>query len=73
MALMIEVITGYLSVWLVFGIAAHSADWLLHQAVERSPGSTPTAGSLERARCCWPAVFNSLVSNTAVWTNAERL
>ena len=35
--LMIEVITGYLSVWLVFGIAAHSADWLLHQAVERSP------------------------------------
>jgi predicted metal-binding membrane protein len=35
--LMIEVIMGYLSVWLVFGIAAHSADWVLHQAVERSP------------------------------------
>ncbi|HEX6175335.1 MAG TPA: DUF2182 domain-containing protein, partial [Candidatus Binatia bacterium] len=31
--LMIEVITGYLSVWLLFGIAAHSADWIVHQAV----------------------------------------
>jgi len=35
--LMAGVITGYLSVWLVFGIAAHSADWVLHQAAERSP------------------------------------
>lgn len=35
--LMIEVITGYLSVWLIFGIAAHSADWIVHQAAEHSP------------------------------------
>jgi predicted metal-binding membrane protein len=35
--LMAGVITGYLSVWLIFGIAAHSADWVLHQAAERSP------------------------------------
>jgi predicted metal-binding membrane protein len=35
--LMAGVITGYLSVWLVFGIAAHSADWVLHQAAERTP------------------------------------
>jgi predicted metal-binding membrane protein len=31
------VITGYLGVWLVFGIVAHSADWVLHQVAERSP------------------------------------
>jgi predicted metal-binding membrane protein len=30
------VIAGYLAVWLVFGIAAHGADWLLHEIVERS-------------------------------------
>ena len=35
--LMAGVISGYLSVWLAFGITAHSADWLLHQVVERSP------------------------------------
>jgi predicted metal-binding membrane protein len=35
--LMAGVITGYLSVWLAFGIAAHSADWLLHQVAEHSP------------------------------------
>jgi predicted metal-binding membrane protein len=29
-------ITGYLSIWLVFGIAAHGADWVLHEIVERS-------------------------------------
>ncbi len=30
------VIAGYLGVWLGFGIAAHGADWLLHEIVERS-------------------------------------
>ena len=30
------VIAGYLTVWLAFGIAAHGADWLLHEIVERS-------------------------------------
>ena len=30
------VITGYLAVWVGFGIAAHGADWLLHEIVERS-------------------------------------
>jgi predicted metal-binding membrane protein len=29
------VIAGYLGVWLGFGVAAHSADWLLHEVVER--------------------------------------
>ena len=30
------VITGYLSVWAGFGVAAHLADWVLHEVVERS-------------------------------------
>ena len=30
------VIAGYLVIWLGFGIAAHAADWLLHEIVERS-------------------------------------
>ena len=30
------VIGGYLAVWIGFGVAAHSADWLLHEVVERS-------------------------------------
>ena len=30
------VITGYLLIWLGFGVAAHSGDWLLHEIVERS-------------------------------------
>jgi predicted metal-binding membrane protein len=30
------VITGYLGVWTGFGVAAHLADWVLHQVVERS-------------------------------------
>ena len=30
------VITGYLAVWMGFGIAAHGADWSLHEIVERS-------------------------------------
>src|SRR6266571_9123796 len=30
------VITGYLSVWTDFGVAAHLADWALHEIVERS-------------------------------------
>jgi predicted metal-binding membrane protein len=30
------VIAGYLGVWIGFGIAAHGADWLLHEIVERS-------------------------------------
>ena len=30
------VIAGYLGVWIGFGIAAHAADWLLHEIVERS-------------------------------------
>jgi len=29
-------IAGYLAVWTGFGIAAHGADWLLHEMVERS-------------------------------------
>ncbi|MEX0804373.1 MAG: DUF2182 domain-containing protein [Candidatus Binatia bacterium] len=35
--LMAAVITGYLGIWLVFGVAAHSADWGLHQVAERIP------------------------------------
>src|SRR5205809_658954 len=34
--LMALVITGYLGVWAGFGVAAHSADWVLHEVVERS-------------------------------------
>jgi predicted metal-binding membrane protein len=34
--LMALVIAGYLGVWLGFGVAAHTFDWLLHQIVERS-------------------------------------
>jgi predicted metal-binding membrane protein len=34
--LMAALIAGYLGVWLAFGIAAHSADWVLHQVAERS-------------------------------------
>jgi predicted metal-binding membrane protein len=34
--LLVLVIGGYLAVWLGFGIAAHIADWLLHELVERS-------------------------------------
>ena len=30
------VISGYLAVWLAFGIAAHTADWFVHEVVERS-------------------------------------
>src|SRR5262249_15011759 len=30
------VIAGYLTVWLAFGIAAHTADWFVHEIVERS-------------------------------------
>ncbi len=29
------VIAGYLAIWMAFGAAAHIADWLLHQVVER--------------------------------------
>ena len=29
-------VAGYLGVWIAFGIAAHGADWLLHEIVERS-------------------------------------
>ena len=35
--LIILVIAGYLSVWMGFGVAAHSADWVLHHVVEYSP------------------------------------
>jgi predicted metal-binding membrane protein len=34
--LIAAVIGGYLGIWLVFGLIAHSADWILHQLVERS-------------------------------------
>ena len=34
--LMALVITGYLSVWVGFGVAAHLADWVLHEFVERT-------------------------------------
>ena len=30
------VIAGYLGVWAGFGVAAHLADWVLHEIVERS-------------------------------------
>src|SRR4029077_15320040 len=35
--LMLLVITGYLSVWIGFGVGAHLADWVLHLVVEYSP------------------------------------
>ncbi len=35
--LMALVIAGYLGVWMGFGIAAHLADWSLHQIAERTP------------------------------------
>lgn len=34
--LMALVITGYLGVWAGFGVAAHLADWVLHEVVERN-------------------------------------
>jgi predicted metal-binding membrane protein len=34
--LLTAVIAGYLGVWLIFGVAAHSADWVLHELAERS-------------------------------------
>jgi predicted metal-binding membrane protein len=34
--LLAMVITGYLGVWIGFGIIAHVADWILHEIVERS-------------------------------------
>jgi len=34
--LVLLVIGGYLAVWLGFGIAAHGADWIVHEIVERS-------------------------------------
>lgn len=34
--LLILLIGGYLGIWMVFGIAAHLADWVLHEIVERS-------------------------------------
>ncbi len=34
--LLILVISGYLAVWLAFGIAAHITDWFVHEIVERS-------------------------------------
>jgi predicted metal-binding membrane protein len=33
--LLLSVIIGYLSIWAAFGVAAHLADWLLHEVVER--------------------------------------
>lgn len=30
-------VVGYLGVWAGFGVAAHLADWVLHQLVERTP------------------------------------
>jgi predicted metal-binding membrane protein len=35
--LLAVVVVGYLSIWGAFGAAAHLADWLLHQVVERVP------------------------------------
>jgi predicted metal-binding membrane protein len=35
--LMALLIAGYLSVWAAFGAAAHLADWVLHELVERNP------------------------------------
>ena len=36
-------ISGYLGIWLTFGVAAHLADWLLHEAVEGSVWLTANA------------------------------
>jgi predicted metal-binding membrane protein len=36
--LVMLVIAGYLAIWLGFGIAVHSADWIVHEMVERSAG-----------------------------------
>ena len=35
--LMALLIAGYLGIWMGFGVAAHSADWVLHEVVERIP------------------------------------
>jgi predicted metal-binding membrane protein len=35
--LIAAVVAGYLGVWLIFGVVAHSADWVLHQVAKRSP------------------------------------
>jgi predicted metal-binding membrane protein len=35
--LLVLLIAGYLVVWMGFGFAAHSGDWILHEIVERSP------------------------------------
>lgn len=34
--LLVLVISGYLAVWLAFGIAAHIVDWFLHEIIERT-------------------------------------
>ncbi len=35
--LMTLLVAGYLGVWVAFGAAAHTADWVLHEFVERNP------------------------------------
>ncbi len=36
-ALMALLITGYLGVWTVFGVAIHQGDWFVHRGVDRLP------------------------------------
>ena len=38
--LLVLLIGGYLAIWMGFGIAAHLADWVLHEIVEGSPWFT---------------------------------
>ena len=39
-------IAGYLGVWVFFGVVAHLADWMLHQALERSAWLTAQAWAI---------------------------
>jgi len=43
------VVTGYLGIWIGFGIAAHGADWLLHEIVERNSWLEAHAGLIGAA------------------------
>jgi predicted metal-binding membrane protein len=47
--LLLLLVLGYLAVWLGFGIAAHTADWMLHELAERSAWLEANAWSIGAA------------------------
>jgi predicted metal-binding membrane protein len=55
--LMVLVIAGYLGVWAGFGVAAHAADWALHEIVERSAWLETNAWAIGAATLLSAGVF----------------